>query len=213
MLLSEARIRVQQILDDPDAVRWTTTEIDTALGIALQKCCMRIAASCGRLDELVTPTISNGQLALATYTPLQVKGVALNLGSTVVPVDEVTPGGFISTTPYNGLATCIIVRTPTFPASASTHFTYGASLQDYAPLDQLLCMEAAAMLLVKDREAPASLQKQVADLYDIIVNTDNRIQVFDMVSPGLKSPYVRMTVGMTMYFGYQQGAVNMEFFP
>ncbi len=213
MLLSEARTRTQQVLDDVDAVRWSHAEVDVALAVALQKCCMRIASSCGRLDELVTPSISNGQLALATYTPLQVKGVALNLGSTVVPVDEVTPGGFISTTPYNGLATCVIVRSPTFPASASTHFTYGAALQDYAPLDYLLCLEAAATLLVKDREAPPALQKQIADLYDIIVNTDNRIQVFDMVSPGLKSPYVRMTVGMTMYFGYQQGAVNVEFLP
>lgn len=204
MLLSDARTQVANILDDPDNVRWPTTEIDTALNTALLTVVSKVATLSSLLDEEITVTPSAGVANLASYSPIKIKNCSMVLGSLQTPIPEASAAGIYQTAEVVTPLICRIVRSPTFPASGSTAFTYGNAISSHVTIDSLIVYEAALTLFVKDREAPTSLVNQTASLYDVLQNYMVRSRVSMLSAQKTITPYARQTMGYTITIKWAQ---------
>lgn len=204
MLLSEARTQVANILDDPDNVRWTSAEIDTALNTALLTVVSKVATQNSLLDEEVTITPTAGVADLASYAPIKIKNCSMVLGSLQTPIPESSAAGIYQTAEVVTPLICRIVRSPTFPASSSSAFTYGNGITQHQTIDSLIVYEAALTLFVKDREAPSSLVNQVANLYDVLQNYLVRGRVSQLSAQKTITPYARQTMGYKITIKWAQ---------
>lgn len=180
MLLSDARTRVLNYLDD-DNTRWSNSEIDQKLRLAIESCCTVYAAKGGtRLDEVVSITTStDGYADLTSVKPLQIQAVRLNQGGWFTPIASVTARDFLQRISSALPLEIRLVRSPTLPTSASDNILYGPNLS-FETMDELICLKAARLLLTKDRELDQSLEIQFQELLQTTLATENIQQCYDL---------------------------------
>jgi hypothetical protein len=180
VLLSEARTQVIQMLDDPDNVRFSQSEVDTALRVALMTCVSKASSCSSLVDSVVSITPSSGVASLSAHAPIKIKNVSMVIGSLAVAVNRVGDSAVHQTAEVNTPVTVRLVKTPTFPASAGTAFSYGNSISDNPTIDMLIVAEAALALIIKDREQPAVLVNQIASLYDTLQNYQQTVRSYKL---------------------------------
>ena len=173
MLLSEARTRVAALCDD-DGTRFSESEIDDAL-LTAQKEVWQLAVNSGsRIFEQQTTitTNSSGVGDLTGIKPIKIVSISEFLSGVRYLVnpqrhDQAPANATISTT----LAIVYIPRT-TFPANASTAFTWGhANITDTSLFDKLMCVIAVSDLKIKDAEVNPALESRKAELRTALVES------------------------------------------
>jgi hypothetical protein len=172
MLLSEARTRVALMVDDADAVRWSTTNIDEALRTAQAEVWQLAAFAAPAHFAVESTSLSSsaaGVLNLASLAPLKILALHTYNGGqrlNILPLHRTE-----ALANSAGVVACAITYVPrvTFPASAATAFTWGhASITDTGTLDALMCCLAATELLITEAKTNPVLEQRKAELRDAI---------------------------------------------
>lgn len=90
LTITQARVVLADHLDDASNIRWSTTQLDTALGYALSSCLTDYVAAGGdRFDEEVSATSTTaGVVDLSSYDPIAIKSVSMLIGSRYWPIPE-----------------------------------------------------------------------------------------------------------------------------
>lgn len=172
MLLSEARTRVSQKLDDIDSngstERYSTSEIDIALGVALEDMMFHYSSNGGtqfsKQEEFSID--SNGNVDLGSANPLNILSVGVKLGNNFYV--DAKPLMLKHAQQGINLASGTVIVSynyiPTFPAASSDAFIYGSSGNPSSKLaDELIVLLAANNLAIKDNEVNALLEQRIAD--------------------------------------------------
>lgn len=169
MLLSEAKARVQRLIDDTAANLATVAEIADSLRIAQEEVYQVVVGSGSVLfqqDATVT-TNAAGVADLTTIKPLDITNVAFVQGSNVARLN-VPPArpddAFVNYTSSVQLLISYIAR-PTFPSSDSAAFVWGhANVTMTSIFEQLMCCIAASDIKVKEGEVNPALEKRKVEL-------------------------------------------------
>ena len=217
MLLSEARARVYNYLDDDgtgttDGTRWSLTEVDQKLELALNLICGEYAAKGGnRLTQMISVTSdSSGVASLSSYAPVSVQNVQMNLGSTFINLPIVTQQDFFQPVNQARPLRVLLVATPTFPTLSSSSITYGNS-ESWKTFDELIVMKAVRLLAVKDRETIQALETQHNELLNSILSNEFQVKAFSLPAPKVNAlihPYCVMLVGNSLYIGQKAQSGN-----
>jgi hypothetical protein len=158
-LLSECRTRVAGWLDttiSTSGTRWTTAELDVALGGALSRGINEISKHTDMFDLETTGTTSasDGSLSLASVVPLRVKSVGLVVGNYVYEVQAKSGHrrGIEDETARSVIVTYVREYTlPTDPTKALVSVS-GVAANSWLAFDDWICALAALDLARKDSE-------------------------------------------------------------
>lgn len=195
--LSIARDIVEDHLDDSDNDRWTTTQIDRALGQGLSQCIDEYLASGGdRFDELLdTTSTTSGVADLSTIDPLVIKGVTMLQGSRYWPIKsfKLEDKNIIDDTART--LQIRYVRKFVLPTTTS-HDIVGngaTSANSWLAFDNWICAKAALFCSVKDAEPRPELRAIEQDLKKSIMQ---HTKVPKSVPFPIRKPYI------PQWFGY-----------
>lgn len=182
--LAEARTAVADFLDDPNNRRWTTTQIDASLKVALSRCMSDYASAGGRLfDEEVSGTSSatDGTVDLTSYGPIVVREVSILSGNRYDPVE---PSRKIDREILDAVARTVKVRITRdwqLPTT-TTHQLVGngaTAAKAWAAFDDWICATAALRCAVKDDDRRPGIADMEARL---------RASVLDRANPARSRP-------------------------
>lgn len=166
MLLSEARSRVRNVIDDVEAERQTTAQVDAALKAGQAEALLWAVSEGSNLFTLEASITSSsaGVVNLSSLTPLRVSGVSIRSGTSRFPVRPCSPMDVLET--YAAAETLLVsyVPRPVFPASDSAAFVWSSSAVSVPPLDGLMCMIAASELKITEGEQLAGLEARKEEL-------------------------------------------------
>lgn len=204
MLLSEARSRVLNIVFDDANDAWSDAEINQKLKVAHEYVVTRYTAEGGDLlDEAITVTTSDGYANLGTIKPcLPLRGVLLRSSSSTasgatfyeIPAVPTTAGVQLST--ETSTLRVILVRKPTTPTTDSGAFSYGPGVTSEI-LDELVCLQAARLLLTKPGEVDPAIEAQFNELLSTLIQDETAVNVYD-----LEEPRTNITTTAYQYFSY-----------
>jgi hypothetical protein len=169
MLLSAARTRVLNHLDDADGTRFnidaTFTEIDLELRSAQQEVWQEcIGTSPSSFTQEGSVTATSGVASLTSLAPALILSVATYAGGVR---EKVSPMRLVNQ-PQNYTSTrdlrITYVPRVSFPASASNEFAWGARTTGIDFLNALTCALAAKSLSIKIRMNNPPLDDRIQDL-------------------------------------------------
>lgn len=175
MLLSEARTRVANILDDAPAARWSTSEIDTALTSA-QAEVMQLAVGSGSNLFRTTTSVSSGATGLVDLTairPLRIIDLAQTVGTARYPVLPASIGDIVQTRTGPDQFQLVYVPRPSFPSAAGNPFIWSTSQVNLPQMDSLLCFIAASELKVKEGEVNVGIESRKQELRNTVMSEIN----------------------------------------
>lgn len=165
LTLAQARTTVLEHLDD-DGTRWSTTQVDRALSLALSQCVDDYIASGGERFDLVddVATDSLGVVDLGSLDPLVVRAVSVREGYAYTPL-RIRALEDIDA-PDETVRTLRIRYVPKFalPAGASDPLAGDAGVS-WDTFDHWVCVRAAIFASTKDAEDRpelVALEKQLA---------------------------------------------------
>ncbi len=165
--LAQARLFVREYLDDRSGRRWGDSTVDLALRTALSACVDDYRAEGGdRFDEDAdVSTDSTGAVSLASYDPLDVSAVLVDVSGGFVPVrggDRYALGQADATARDLRV---VLVRhhdVPTDPADLLVGVTVGAA-RSWPAFDQWICARAALQLGATDDDRRQALRESLAE--------------------------------------------------
>ncbi|MEK9722175.1 MAG: hypothetical protein VW405_01660 [Rhodospirillaceae bacterium] len=172
LTLSDARTIVADYLDDANNIRWSTTQIDTALDSAIDRCVQDYVADGGErfTEEVnVSSSASDGSVDLSTYDPLHIAGVRVKVGEIYYPVHAVKRGKIERADNVARDLYIQIVRRPDSPVATDdllvSYQSGGAdvSMGAHLAFDHWVCVRAAIQLSSKDAEQRDDLKAIEAD--------------------------------------------------
>lgn len=177
LTLAQARLAVEDFLDDAANVRWSDANIDVALKYALSMCQNDyISAGGDRFDEVLsTSTTSAGVVDLSSYDPIKLQGVSLTVGTRLFPLTEV---GFEERGLDDGTVRSIairFVRTFVLPTTTS-HPLVGngaTSAKTWFAFDHWICIKAALYCSTKDGERRSDLEALEKEARENVIFTCN----------------------------------------
>lgn len=163
LTLLQARTRVSDLLDDPNAVKWSSTTIDISLQAALSMCLSdAVTAGCDVFNTEIAATTSSAGLATLTGPILAIRAVQVNTGS----------GAFFSLAPVLREERCLteqavrtlaieVVKDYQIPTTTSHPLVgEGATASaTWQAFDQWACIEAALLCGVMDNDQRRGLEK------------------------------------------------------
>lgn len=162
LTLAQARDVVEDFLDDATNARWSTAQIDVALGFALSACMNDYLAAGGdRFDELQTSTSSavDGTINLSSVDPYMIRGVTCLVGNRNYPITEIgfEERGVADTTARS--ITIRYVRGFVLPTNTSHPLVgNGATAgKTWVAFDHWVCAKAALYCSIKDAEGRPEL--------------------------------------------------------
>lgn len=214
--LGTFRQAVQSALDDVEAARWSTTEIDRDGAIAVEQI-MSEGASAG-LDIFNTTTTvtldSNGKADLSALPggmPIKVSTVAQLNGTSRLLVQPSRRRHMLA--PASGLTGQTVevtyVPRPVFPTSSNNPVTYGTSGVNSAILDALAVAITASSLKVKEQEINSGLENRKQELFQSLLNTANNPSAYIMPFAGSrgqsKSMFSWVMAGQSLQLFLEQG--------
>jgi hypothetical protein len=213
--LSDLRLRVYQQLDDDgtgtaNGTRWLLTEVDAALAAAVDIIAATYASLGGtKLDEYATVTLTAGSGDLSSLRPLSIRSVAINYGNSYYPVSQLSENEAYTLTGAYGTIRVRLVKSATFPTASGDTVGYG-STSSIPLFDKLIVDSATRMLLNKDREQIAGLEKQHQELLQALVQTETVLAAMDAPGPCMKYPVFYTLVGNTIQTVYRPGALGPD---
>lgn len=163
LTLLQARARVGALLDDPNAVRFSTTVIDISLQAALSACLSdAVAAGCDAFNTEVAVTTTSGGLATLTGPILRVVGCQVDNGSgsyyNVEPIER-HERRLVEQAARNLLVH--LVKDYQIPSDTS-HPLVGdgaTAANSWPAFDQWVCVEAALLTGIIDNDQRRNLER------------------------------------------------------
>jgi hypothetical protein len=167
--LTQARDRVREFVDDPNAVRWTNAQVDVSLQVALSSCLVDYATSGGeRFDvEREANTSTVGLLDMSAQTPLVVRGVSVLSGAVYYQLQASSP---VRRGRPDNVARAVrvyYVQEYTLTATAGDPMFAGNTWHAF---DEWVCAKAARLSLVKDAERRQALDALEVELRSIALH-------------------------------------------
>ena len=175
MLLSEARTRVANVLDDAPNTRWTVSEIDTAL-LTGQTEVMQLAVGSGSNLFRTTTNVSSSAAGLVDLTaikPLRIVDLAQTVGTARYPVLPASIGDIVQTRAGPDAFQLVYVPRPSFPTAPGNAFVWSTSQVVLPQMDALMCFIAASELKVKEGEVNAGIEVRKQELRNTVMSEIN----------------------------------------
>lgn len=170
MTLAEARALIQEHLDEDSTLerpQWSTTQIDTALRSALSSCLAEYVRQGGnRFEEHLSLSSTSGSLDLSSYSPLDISGVGISIGSTRFPVPAARAVDISRLDTDSRTVIVTLTRNLEIPTT-TTHplIGIGATEVNSVPMfANWVCLRAARQLYIKegDRSSPIEAMEATA---------------------------------------------------
>ena len=202
--LTVARTRARTHHLDDDGTRWSDTETDEALEVALSACMDEYLTAGGRHWSTDTGdvTASTGLYDISASNPLMIHAVARKQGSIYYPLQRMKQGDVRRTSTAD--LTVRIYYTPTFafPTSGSNNLI-GDSVSPpvYKAFDEWICCRAALIMAAKDDERLAALERVEAMLREGIMAR--------LAATGSRRPTVR-SVGWAKWLAWDYDPRDQE---
>lgn len=167
MTLLEAETYIREdILDDPDARRYTDAQVQRAVKLALSETHEEYLAQGGEQFDQVISSLnpdSSGDIDLSSYDPAAIKSVMLVTGNNyfhkLEPTDQHDKELQVTDTSLN--VSVRLARVPTYPDADGEYLLQDSSnnqLVSWFAFEDLICVRAALRLCRKDNEIPAGLR-------------------------------------------------------
>jgi hypothetical protein len=190
--VADARGNVSQFLDDPNNIRWSTTQIDAGLATALSACVSAYVSAGGSAfnEEASFTTSSTGLASLSTVAPLlDIRGVQGSFGSgtnttfTAIPAALRADRYMLAQSVY----TLSIVYVRDFALSTTTtHPLVGngaTAAASWPEFDMWICMKAALLLGIKDNDQRPMLANLEAQARQNVLNRINTPKAYPLSLP------------------------------
>lgn len=153
LTLAQARTVVLDHLDD-DNTRWSTSQIDTALGTALSMCLTDYITNGGdRFEiEVDTTSTSSGVVDLSAYNPIKINGVSILESNRYFPItaskteERVIHDNTVRTVQIRLTRTLSIPTMGTYPLVGVN----STAANSWDAFDQWVCVRAAMFCAIKD---------------------------------------------------------------
>lgn len=185
MTLENARLRTRRLIDDlsegsdadaaAGSVRWSTSEVDTALALA-QELCVEEAITSGVMmfRQTVTKTTTGSSTVTFTNPPIKIMNLFIQSGTTLLPILPGTPANRnVVNQLISQQVTVDFVDCNTFPALSTDTFTYAGLSINSAILDNYVCAVAAQSLMTKTGEENPALNQQISRLRESLDSKPN----------------------------------------
>jgi hypothetical protein len=147
--------------------------LDRSLLVAALGVAQDYAARGGsRLVQTTTLSVASGQCSLVSLAPLAIHGVRWQDGSALWSlVPQVSAADIYQDFTVDGTIAIEYVATPALPTSTNNMQWAGLTMP---LLDELTCIKAARLCLVKDKELDQSLNQQYNEFMNTVINNDRQ---------------------------------------
>ena len=167
LTLTDARINVAQLVDDPNSRRWTTAQVDACLAQSLSACVSQYVSHGGTAfdAEIVVVSSAAGVVALSTVAPvLDIRSVSIQFGTGTNLTYAPCPAS-LRVDRYaieNAVYSCAITYVQDYRLSTTGSdplVGIGAvEAPSWPDFERWICADAAACLAIKDNDQRAGLQ-------------------------------------------------------